>query len=69
MGEANQLFTYIVDLLREAGAVPVLLTPVSADSAGRLATEMQTLDGVLLPGGGDISHASMGRIRTSRCTT
>ncbi|WP_091465758.1 gamma-glutamyl-gamma-aminobutyrate hydrolase family protein [Paenarthrobacter nitroguajacolicus] len=61
VGEANQLFTYIVDLLREAGAVPVLLTPVSADSAGRLATEMQTLDGVLLPGGGDISPRLYGQ--------
>jgi len=61
VGEANELFTYIVDLLREAGAVPVLLTPVSADSAGRLATEMQTLDGVLLPGGGDISPRLYGQ--------
>ncbi|MGR0158704.1 gamma-glutamyl-gamma-aminobutyrate hydrolase family protein [Paenarthrobacter nitroguajacolicus] len=61
VGEANELFTYIVDLLREAGAQPVLLTPVSADSAGRLATEMQTLDGVLLPGGGDINPRLYGQ--------
>lgn len=61
VGDANQLFTFIVDLLREAGARPVLLTPVSADSAGRLATEMQTLDGVMLPGGGDISPRLYGQ--------
>ncbi|WP_309073699.1 type 1 glutamine amidotransferase [Paenarthrobacter sp.] len=61
VGEANDLFTYIVDLLREAGAQPVLLTPVSADSAGRLATEMQTLDGVVLPGGGDINPRLYGQ--------
>ena len=61
VGEANQLFTYIVDLLREAGAQPVLLTPVSADSAGRLASEMQRLDGVLLPGGGDIDPRLYGQ--------
>ncbi len=61
VGEANQLFTFIVDLLREAGAQPVLLTPVSADSAGRLAAEMQMLDGVLLPGGGDIDPRLYGQ--------
>ncbi|WP_311211793.1 MULTISPECIES: gamma-glutamyl-gamma-aminobutyrate hydrolase family protein [unclassified Arthrobacter] len=61
VGEANQLFTFIVDLLREAGAQPVLLTPVSADSAGRLAAEMQMLDGVLLPGGGDINPRLYGQ--------
>ncbi|WP_159703358.1 gamma-glutamyl-gamma-aminobutyrate hydrolase family protein [Arthrobacter sp. 18067] len=61
VGEANQLFTFIVDLLREAGARPVLLTPVSADSAGRLAIEMQRLDGVLLPGGGDINPRLYGQ--------
>lgn len=61
VGEANRLFTCIVDLLREAGAQPVLLTPVSADSAGRLAVEMQTLDGVVLPGGGDINPRLYGQ--------
>jgi putative glutamine amidotransferase len=61
VGEANQLFTFIVDLLREAGADPVLLTPVSADSAGRLAQEMERLDGVLLPGGGDINPRLYGQ--------
>ncbi|WP_026543184.1 MULTISPECIES: gamma-glutamyl-gamma-aminobutyrate hydrolase family protein [Micrococcaceae] len=61
VGAANQLFTFIVELLREAGAQPVLLTPVSADSAGRLAAEMQRLDGVLLPGGGDIDPRLYGQ--------
>lgn len=61
VGEANELFTFIVDLLREAGARPVLLTPVSADSAGRLATEMKALDGVLLPGGGDLDPRLYGQ--------
>ncbi|MDR6986115.1 putative glutamine amidotransferase [Paenarthrobacter nitroguajacolicus] len=61
VGEANQLFTFVVDLLREAGAQPVLLTPVSADSAGQLAVEMQALDGVLLPGGGDINPRLYGQ--------
>ncbi|MDR6685595.1 putative glutamine amidotransferase [Arthrobacter sp. 1088] len=61
VGEANQLFTFIVDLLREAGAQPVLLTPVSADSAGRLASVMKTLDGVLLPGGGDLEPRLYGQ--------
>ncbi|MFE4198042.1 gamma-glutamyl-gamma-aminobutyrate hydrolase family protein [Paenarthrobacter sp. NPDC056912] len=61
VGEANELLTFIVELLREAGAEPVLLTPVSADSAGRLATEMKRLDGVLLPGGGDIQPRLYGQ--------
>lgn len=61
VSEANELFTFIVDLLREAGAEPVLLTPLSADSAGRLAAEMQKLDGVLLPGGGDIEPRLYGQ--------
>src|SRR6478672_3641812 len=45
VGEANGLFDYIVDLLRDGGADPVLLT-----SAEGLAG----LDGVVLPGGGDL---------------
>ncbi|MDI2036748.1 gamma-glutamyl-gamma-aminobutyrate hydrolase family protein [Paenarthrobacter nitroguajacolicus] len=61
VGEANELFTFIVQLLRDAGAETVLLTPASADSAGRLATEMRRLDGVLLPGGGDIDPRFYGQ--------
>ena len=61
VGEANELFSFIVQLLRDAGAQPVLLTPVSADNAGRLAAEMRRLDGVLLPGGGDIDPSLYGQ--------
>ncbi|WP_347110019.1 gamma-glutamyl-gamma-aminobutyrate hydrolase family protein [Paenarthrobacter sp. S56] len=56
VGEANELFVFIVDLLREAGAEPVLLTPES-----RLETELATLDGVLLPGGGDLDPRLYGQ--------
>ncbi|MET3809322.1 gamma-glutamyl-gamma-aminobutyrate hydrolase family protein [Arthrobacter sp. UYEF3] len=43
VGKANALFGYIVDLLREGGADPVLLTA---------AEQLELLDGVVLPGGG-----------------
>ncbi|WP_445155162.1 gamma-glutamyl-gamma-aminobutyrate hydrolase family protein [Arthrobacter sp. Hor0625] len=45
VGEANALFDYIVDLVRDGGGDPVLLT--AAEEPGRL-------DGVILPGGGDL---------------
>lgn len=53
VAEANTLFDYIVELVREGGGEPVLLT--SAPAPGELADrEQQALDGVVLPGGGDL---------------
>ncbi|MFI2563844.1 gamma-glutamyl-gamma-aminobutyrate hydrolase family protein [Paenarthrobacter sp. NPDC018779] len=56
VGEANELFVFIVELLREAGAEPVLLTPESV-----LESELGALDGVLLPGGGDLDPRLYGQ--------
>ena len=46
VAEANQLFDYIVELVRDGGGEPVLLA--SPDEA------LEALDGVVLPGGGDL---------------
>lgn len=54
VGEANELFVFIVDLLRAAGAKPVLLDSAYGHEEGLLAAAMKGLDGVLLPGGGDL---------------
>src|SRR6478736_1579648 len=58
VGEANGLFDYIVDLLRDGGADPVLLT-----SAEGLAE----LDGVVLPGGGDLDPRLYGEEPRAAC--
>lgn len=58
VGEANGLFDYIVELLRGGGADPVLLT-----SAEGLAG----LDGVVLPGGGDLDPRLYGEEESGTC--
>ena len=46
VAEANALFDYIVELVRDGGGEPVLLTAP--------AEPLEALDGVVLPGGGDL---------------
>lgn len=58
VGEANALFDYIVDLVRDGGGDPVLLT--AAEEPGRL-------DGVVLPGGGDLDPRLYGEEPGSAC--
>ncbi|QDY89132.1 gamma-glutamyl-gamma-aminobutyrate hydrolase family protein [Arthrobacter sp. UKPF54-2] len=58
VGEANGLFDYIVGLLRDGGADPVLLT-----SAEGLAG----LDGAVLPGGGDLDPRLYGEEPGEAC--
>ncbi len=55
VGKANSLFGLIVELLHRAGA-----EIVSLDSAGDSAAEVRELDGVLLPGGGDLDPGLYG---------
>ncbi|MEV7605026.1 gamma-glutamyl-gamma-aminobutyrate hydrolase family protein [Paenarthrobacter sp. NPDC089322] len=61
VGEANELFTFIVGLLREGGAEVVLVTPDAVDGSGRLTSVVGSLDGVLLPGGGDVDPRLYGQ--------
>lgn len=56
VGKANELFEQIVDYLRQAGADPVLLDPAYGDPAA----SVRELDGVLLPGGGDLDPGLYG---------
>lgn len=58
VAEANGLFDYIIDLLRSAGGEPVLLT-----AAGTV----PGLDGVVLPGGGDLDPALYGEADGGTC--
>lgn len=66
VAEANALFDYIVELVREGGGEPVLLTAVPApgELAGR---EQQALDGVVLPGGGDLDPRLYGEEPGTAC--
>lgn len=66
VGEANGLFDYIVDLVRDGGGEPVLLTAESSDD-GRLAETLKRLDGVVLPGGGDLDPRLYGEKQDARC--
>ena len=59
VGEANALFDYIVDLVRDGGGEPVLLTRRRADLA--------ELDGVVLPGGGDLDPRLYGEEDGGTC--
>jgi putative glutamine amidotransferase len=53
VAEANELFDCIVELVRDGGGEPVLLT--AATTAGEpAAAGLKALDGVVLPGGGDL---------------
>lgn len=58
VGEANGLFDYIVELVREGGGEPVPLT--SAEGLGGL-------DGVVLPGGGDLDPRLYGEEDSGTC--
>ncbi|BCW65941.1 gamma-glutamyl-gamma-aminobutyrate hydrolase [Arthrobacter sp. NicSoilB4] len=59
VAEANGLFDYIVDLVRDGGGEPVLLTsPVEP---------LEALDGVILPGGGDLDPGLYGEAPGDAC--
>ena len=66
VAEANALFEYIVELLREGGGEPVPLTAAENDDGG-LAASLATLDGVVLPGGGDLDPGLYGETRSDSC--
>jgi putative glutamine amidotransferase len=66
VAEANGLFEYIVELLREGGGDPVLLTAAVPDDGG-LAAALASLDGVVLPGGGDLDPGLYGEKQTDLC--
>ncbi|WP_104173591.1 gamma-glutamyl-gamma-aminobutyrate hydrolase family protein [Arthrobacter sp. Y81] len=65
VGEANELFDFIVDLIHDGGGEPVLLTTNSGD--GRLAETLRGLDGVVLPGGGDLDPRLYGEEQGDEC--
>lgn len=65
VGEANELFAYIVDLVRDGGGEPVPLTPDS--DGGGLAEQLKELDGVVLPGGGDLDPRLYGEEPGAAC--
>jgi putative glutamine amidotransferase len=67
VGEANELFGFIVELVRDAGAEPVLLDASFTDEAGRLSAELRSLNGVLLPGGGDLDPRLYGEEAIEAC--
>lgn len=83
VAEANGLFDYIVDLVGNGGGEPVLLTPeaLSAGTAGAstddggpaeagapgAADVFGTLDGVILPGGGDLDPRLYGEEPGDAC--
>jgi putative glutamine amidotransferase len=66
VAKANGLFEYIVELLCEGGAEPVLLTAAGKDDGG-LAAELKSLDGVVLPGGGDLDPRLYREEQTDLC--
>jgi putative glutamine amidotransferase len=65
VGEANELFNFIADLVHDGGGAPVLLTAGSGD--GRLAETLRRLDGVVLPGGGDLDPRLYGEEHGAAC--
>lgn len=79
VGEANELFAYIVDLVRDGGGEPVLLTPDpdggsdhggsvhGGSDGGGLAEQLKELDGVVLPGGGDLDPRLYGEEPGAAC--
>src|SRR6478752_6201881 len=58
LAEANALFDYIVDLVRDGGGEPVLLTAAEGTEG---------LDGVVLPGGGDLAPELYGEEAGGAC--
>jgi len=85
VGEANGLFDYIVELLRDSGADPVLLSApddiaghgvgdhgvgdhgVGDHGVGDGFEELRELDGVVLPGGGDLDPRLYGEAPGGAC--
>src|SRR6476661_2810176 len=71
VAEANSLFDYIVDLVRDGGGEPVLLTPEllggGPHDGGPRAVAPEALDGVVLPGGGDLDPRLYGEEPGSSC--
>lgn len=59
VAEANALFDYIVELVRDGGGEPVLLTAPGEP--------LEALDGVVLPGGGDLDPRLYGEVRGDAC--
>ncbi|MDR7084493.1 putative glutamine amidotransferase [Arthrobacter ginsengisoli] len=59
VAEANELFDYIVELVRDGGGEPVLLAAP--------AEPLEALDGVVLPGGGDLDPRSYGELPGEAC--
>lgn len=59
VAEANELFDYIVELVRDGGGEPVLLTAAE--------DPLETLDGVVLPGGGDLDPRLYGEEPGDAC--
>lgn len=65
VAEANDLFDYIVELVRDGGGEPVLLTAAADGSS--LAADVKALDGVVLPGGGDLDPRLYGEEESADC--
>lgn len=59
VAEANELFDYIVELVRDGGGEPVLLTAPDEP--------LGALDGVVLPGGGDLDPRLYGEEPGGAC--
>ena len=59
VAEANALFDSIVDLVRDGGGEPVLLTAPEAP--------LEALDGIVLPGGGDLDPRLYGEVPGDAC--
>lgn len=59
VAEANELFDYIKGLVRDGGGEPVLLTAAE--------DPIETLDGVVLPGGGDLDPRHYGQEAAAAC--
>ena len=59
VAEANALFDYIVELVRDGGGEPVLLTAPGEP--------LEALDGVVLPGGGDLDPRLYGEEPGAAC--
>lgn len=59
VAEANELFDYIVELVRDGGGEPVLLTAPGEP--------LGALDGVVLPGGGDLDPRRYGEVPGDAC--
>lgn len=66
VAEANGLFGYIEELLHAGGGEPVLLGAAGMADGGAAAA-LASLDGVVLPGGGDLDPGLYGEVRGDAC--